>query len=134
MQNGGIQRRSAATIEDEAPGMVYVVSRQPGRQARVIGNDCISPYDDSVAAVANIEGESVLLNLDMHNVCASAGSACSATSLEPSHVLQAMGIPVHRARGALRLSVGHGNTSEEIEHVLELLPGIVNQLRAMAVV
>ena len=83
---------------------------------------------------ANIEGESVLLNLDMHNVCASAGSACSATSLEPSHVLQAMGIPVHRARGALRLSVGHRNTRDEIEHVLELLPGIVSQLRALAVV
>lgn len=83
---------------------------------------------------ANIEGESVLLNLDMHDVCASAGSACSATSLEPSHVLQAMGVPVHRARGALRLSVGHRNTPDEIEHVLELLPGIVSQLRAMAVV
>lgn len=83
---------------------------------------------------ANIEGESILLNLDLHNVCASAGSACSATSLEPSHVLQAMGVPVHRARGALRLSVGHGNTADEIEHVLELLPGIVSQLRAMAVV
>ncbi|MYB76928.1 MAG: cysteine desulfurase [Chloroflexi bacterium] len=83
---------------------------------------------------ANIEGESVLLNLDMHDVCASAGSACSATSLEPSHVLQAMGIPVHRARGALRLSVGHRNTAAEIERVLDLLPGIVSQLRAMAVV
>ncbi len=83
---------------------------------------------------ANVEGESVLLNLDLHGVCASAGSACSATSLEPSHVLQAMGVPVHRARGALRLSVGHRNTPDEIEHVLELLPGIVSQLRALAVV
>ena len=83
---------------------------------------------------ANIEGESILLNLDMHDVCASAGSACSATSLEPSHVLQAMSIPLHRARGALRLSVGHKNTPDEIEHVLELLPGIVSRLRAMAVV
>ena len=83
---------------------------------------------------ANIEGESILLNLDMHNVCASAGSACSATSLEPSHVLQAMAIPPHRARGALRLSVGHGTTAAQVEHVLEMLPGIVSQLRAMAVV
>ncbi len=83
---------------------------------------------------ANVEGETVLLNLDLHDVCASAGSACSATSLEPSHVLQAMGVPVHRARGALRLSVGYGNTTDEIEHVLELLPGIVSQLRALAVV
>ena len=83
---------------------------------------------------ANVEGESVLLNLDLHGVCASAGSACSATSLEPSHVLQAMGVPVHRARGALRLSVGHRNTPDEIELVLELLPGIVSQLRALAVV
>ena len=83
---------------------------------------------------ANIEGESILLNLDIHDICASAGSACSATSLEPSHVLQAMGIPPHRARGALRLSVGHGNTPDEIEHVLNLLPGIVSQFRAMAVV
>ena len=83
---------------------------------------------------ANVEGESILLNLDMHNVCASAGSACSATSLEPSHVLQAMGVPVQRARGALRLSVGHGNTADQIEHVLAILPGIVSQFRALATV
>jgi cysteine desulfurase len=83
---------------------------------------------------ANVEGESILLNLDLHDICASAGSACSATSLEPSHVLQAMGVPPHRARGALRLSVGQRNTPAEIEHVLAILPGIVSQLRAMAVV
>lgn len=79
-----------------------------------------------------IEGESILLNLDMAGVAASSGSACTSGSLEPSHVLTAMGFSHEAAHGSLRLSLGKENTLEEIEYVLELLPGIVEKLRQMS--
>ena len=79
-----------------------------------------------------IEGESILLNLDIVGVAASSGSACTSGSLEPSHVLTAMGFPHEIAHGSLRLSLGKENTSDEIEYVLEILPGIVDKLRQMS--
>jgi cysteine desulfurase len=79
-----------------------------------------------------IEGESMLLNLDLAGVCASSGSACSSGSLEPSHVLLAMGIPPEVAHGSLRLTLGRENTEEDVDYVLEILPGIVQKLRAMS--
>ena len=80
----------------------------------------------------NVEGESVLLGLDMAEVAASSGSACTTGSLEPSHVLTAMGIEDDLAHASLRLTVGKGNTDEQIDHVLEQLPEIVERLRALA--
>jgi cysteine desulfurase len=79
-----------------------------------------------------IEGESMLLNLDLAGVCASSGSACSSGELEPSHVLLAMGIPPEVAHGSLRLTLGRENTDEDVDYVLEILPGIVEKLRAMS--
>jgi len=79
-----------------------------------------------------IEGESILLNLDMMGVAASSGSACTSGSLEPSHVLMAMGFSHEIAHGSLRLSLGKENSLEEIEYVLEILPGIVDKLRQMS--
>jgi len=79
-----------------------------------------------------IEGESILLNLDMMGVAASSGSACTSGSLEPSHVLMAMGFPHEIAHGSLRLTLGKENTLEEIEYVLEVLPGIVEKLRQIS--
>jgi cysteine desulfurase len=80
----------------------------------------------------NVEGESVLLGLDMAEVAASSGSACTTGSLEPSHVLTAMGIDDDLAHASLRLTVGKGNTDEQIDYVLERLPEIVERLRALA--
>ena len=80
----------------------------------------------------NVEGESVLLGLDMAEVAASSGSACTTGSLEPSHVLTAMGIDDDLAHASLRLTVGKGNTDEQIDYVLEQLPAIVERLRALA--
>ncbi len=80
----------------------------------------------------NVEGESVLLALDMAEVAASSGSACTTGSLEPSHVLTAMGIDDDLAHASLRLTVGKGNTDEQIDYVLEQLPEIVARLRALA--
>jgi cysteine desulfurase len=80
-----------------------------------------------------VEGESMLLNLDMrHEIAASSGSACTSGSLEPSHVLLAMGIPAEIAHGSLRFSLGRGTTREEIDKVIEVLPPIVEKLRAMS--
>ena len=79
-----------------------------------------------------IEGESLLLNLDMNNIAASSGSACTSGSLEPSHVLLALGLPHEIAHGSLRMTLGRDTTKEEIDRVLEILPGIVDKLRKMS--
>ncbi len=79
-----------------------------------------------------VEGEAMLLNLDQEGICASTGSACSSGSLEASHVLLAMGLSHEQAHGSLRFTLGKWTTDEEIERVLEVLPGIVNRLRAMS--
>ena len=79
-----------------------------------------------------IEGEAMLLNLDLEGICASTGSACSSASLEPSHVLLALGVPPEQAHGSLRFTLGRENTEEDVERVLEALPRIVAKLRAMS--
>ena len=79
-----------------------------------------------------IEGESLLLLLDMHGVCASSGSACTSGSLDPSHVLLAIGRPHEIAHGSLRLSICETNTDEEINHILKTVPEVVEYLRNMS--
>jgi cysteine desulfurase len=79
-----------------------------------------------------VEGESMLLNLDLAGICASTGSACSSASLEPSHVLLALGLSPEQAHGSLRFTLGLENTEADVERVLEVLPGIVARLRAMS--
>ena len=80
----------------------------------------------------HVEGEAVLLQLDLAGIAASSGSACTSGSLEPSHVLKAMGVPDDLARGSLRLTVGKDNTPEEIDRLLAVLPGIVQRLRSLS--
>lgn len=77
-----------------------------------------------------IEGEGILLNLDFEGICGSSGSACTSGSLDPSHVLLAIGLPHELAHGSLRLSLGDFNTDAEVDKVLEVLPGIIKQLRS----
>jgi cysteine desulfurase len=79
-----------------------------------------------------VESESLLLELDLKGVAVSSGSACTSGTGEPSHVLLAMGIPHEVCRGALRFSLGRENTESEIAYVLEVLPGIVERIRAMS--
>jgi cysteine desulfurase len=83
-------------------------------------------------SVEYVEGESMLLNLDLAGICASTGSACSSADLEASHVLLAMGLPHLQAHGSLRFSSGKWTTEEDINQVLNVLPGIVSKLRAMS--
>ncbi len=79
-----------------------------------------------------IEGESLLLMLDMNGICASSGSACTSGSLDPSHVLLSIGLPHEIAHGSLRLSFGEETTVEDVDYILEVLPPIVDRLRAMS--
>jgi cysteine desulfurase len=79
-----------------------------------------------------IEGESLLLMLDMAGICCSSGSACTSSSLDPSHVLLALGLPHEVAHGSLRISMSRYTTEAEIDRLLEVLPGVVGKLRAMS--
>ena len=99
--------RSNGHPENKLPGMVHV---------------CLE----------GIEGEAMLLCLDAEDICVSSGSACTTGSLDPSHVLLAMGMPAEVAHGSIRFSLGRHNTEEEIDRVLEVFPPIVRKLRAMS--
>jgi cysteine desulfurase len=79
-----------------------------------------------------IEGESMILNLDMKGVAASTGSACSSKSLEPSHVLLAIGLKHEEAHGSLRFTIGRGNTQDDVDYIISVLPEIVNKLRMIS--
>jgi len=79
-----------------------------------------------------IEGEAILLMLDKYGICASSGSACTSGSLEPSHVLRAMGVPFTAAHGSIRFSLSRYNTEEEVDYTIEKMPPIVNQLRKLS--
>ena len=91
---------------------------------RLVGNSNIS--------FRFIEGEGILLNLDNKSICASSGSACTSGSLDPSHVLLAIGLPHEIAHGSLRISIGKYNTKEEIDYLIENLVEIISRLREMS--
>lgn len=86
----------------------------------------------SSVAFKNIEGEAILLMLDRLGICASSGSACTSGSLEPSHVLRAMGVPFTFAHGSIRLSLSRYTTSEEVDYVIREFPPVVEKLRALS--
>ncbi|HEX3027341.1 MAG TPA: aminotransferase class V-fold PLP-dependent enzyme, partial [Clostridia bacterium] len=94
------------------------------RQRRLAGNANFS--------VEGIEGESLLLMLDMNGICASSGSACTSGSLDPSHVLLSIGLRHEVAHGSLRISLDESNTQDDIDYILEVLPQIIGRLRAMS--
>ncbi|MGH9914863.1 MAG: aminotransferase class V-fold PLP-dependent enzyme, partial [Pyrinomonadaceae bacterium] len=79
-----------------------------------------------------VEGEGLLINLDLQGVAVSTGSACSSGTLEPSPVILALGLNDESARGAIRFSLGKGTTQEDIDYVLEVLPRAVNSLRQLS--
>jgi cysteine desulfurase len=79
-----------------------------------------------------VEGEAILLRLDEYGICASSGSACTSGSLEPSHVLRAMGIPYTAIHGSVRLSLSRYNNGEDIDRVAEVLPPIIKELRSLS--
>ena len=96
-----------------------------GDPARRLPNTCSVSFE-------YVEGESILLHLSSLGICASSGSACTSGSLEPSHVLRAMGVPFTAAHGSIRFSLSVYNTEDEIDFVLEHMPGIIDKLRAIS--
>ena len=83
-------------------------------------------------SVDGIEAESLLIALDLEGIAVSTGSACSSGTLEPSHVLRAMGLPSHRTQNSIRISLGAGNTDEQVDYLLEKLPEVVRKLRQLS--
>lgn len=79
-----------------------------------------------------VEGEAILLRLNEYNICASSGSACTSGSLEPSHVLRSMGVPFTAIHGSVRFSLSVFNTDEDIDLVLQIMPGIIKELRELS--
>ncbi len=100
-------------------------SRLNGHPEKRIAGNCNISFEF-------IEGESILLMLDMLNICASSGSACTSGSLDPSHVLLEIGLPHEKAHGSLRVSLGLFNTQEDVDYLLEKLPAIVQRMRDMS--
>ena len=98
----------------------------------LINGDQINRLPNNVnVSFPGIEGESILLALDLGGVSASSGSACSAASIEPSHVLLAIGRSAEQARGTIRITIGRTTTDEDVQYMLNLLPNIVNKLKNM---
>jgi len=109
---------------------------EEGVLARVMGtaiNGARSPRVPNTTNISfdRIEAESLLIALDLAGVAVSTGSACSSGTLEPSHVLKAMGFPAHRTQNSIRFSLGAANTEADIDKVLEVLPGVVDKLRSL---
>jgi cysteine desulfurase len=116
----GLRERLKQGITDRIQYLMY--TGHPERRLPNIASFCFR----------YIEGEGILLSLDAYDICASSGSACTSGSLDPSHCLMAMGLPHAIAHGSLRLSLGRENTEAEIDHVVEVLPGIIQRLREMS--
>jgi cysteine desulfurase len=107
-----------------------VIERIP--QIRLNGHPTRRLPNNVNVSVASVEGESLAVSLDLEGIAVSTGSACSSETMEPSHVLTAMGVPVELARGSVRFSLGRENTDAEIDRVLEAFPRIVGRLRAVS--
>lgn len=117
---GVLRDRLERGVLDAVPGSVV-----NGDQSRRAPNTSSLSFE-------RVEGESLLIALDLEGIAVSTGSACSSGSLEPSHVLTAMGLPVWRVQSAIRFSLGPTTTDDEITQVLGVLPGLVARLRALA--
>jgi cysteine desulfurase len=116
---GALRDRLEDAILRNVPGTAVNGARQP----RVPNTTNIS-FD-------RVEAESLLIALDLEGIAVSTGSACSSGTLEPSHVLRAMGLPPHRTQNSLRFSLGLFSTEEEVDRVASVLPGLVEKLRGL---
>jgi cysteine desulfurase len=123
----GAEQARLATLRDaleaQILGRVPGTARNGSSEPRVANTTNIS-FD-------RVEAESLLIALDLEGIAVSTGSACSSGTLEPSHVLKAMGLPAHRTQNSIRFSLGAGNTEQDVERVVAVLPGIVEKLRSL---
>ena len=134
----------AAALEEATVNMEENMKRVSAMRDRLITELTKIPYSRLTGDPVNrlpgtasfvfecVEGEAMILTLDGNGICASSGSACSSASLDPSHVLLAIGLPHEVAHGSVRLSINECTTDEDIDYILEKLPEIVERLRAMS--
>ena len=102
-------------------------------KSRLTGHPTERLANNASFCFEGIEGESILLKLDLLGIAASTGSACTSGSVDPSHVLIAMGLPAEWSHGSLRLTLGKANTEADVETVISVLPGIIEKLRSLGV-
>ena len=126
-----------AKLSTESPRLAALRDRlETAVLERIAGTAINGSRDRRVPNTTNIsfegiEAESLLIALDLEGIAVSTGSACSSGTLEPSHVLRAMGFPAHRTQNSIRISLGLGNTEEQVDYFLEKLPGVVSKLRTL---
>lgn len=159
LMEGGAQERGRRAGTENVPGIVglgraieLAVAEMPRNATRIAGmrDRMIREILDAIpdtrlnghpterlpnnvnVAFRYVEGESILLLLDSLGIAASSGSACTSASLEPSHVLLAIGLPHEIAHGSLRLTLGQDTTEDDVDHVLSVLPGVIKRLREMS--
>ena len=130
-------KESCEHLEENAEKVTAMRDKLIEGLSRIPCSRCNGDPDHKVPGIVSfcfegIEGESLLLRLDMAGICASSGSACTSGSLDPSHVLLALGMPHEIAHGSLRLSLGEYNTMEEVDYILEQVPRVVRELREMS--
>ncbi len=130
-------KESCEHLEENAERVTAMRDKLIEGLSRIPCSRCNGDPDHKVPGIVSfcfegIEGESLLLRLDMAGICASSGSACTSGSLDPSHVLLALGMPHEIAHGSLRLSLCEYNTMEEVDYILEQVPRVVRELREMS--
>ena len=130
-------KESCEHLEENAEKVTAMRDKLIEGLSRIPCSRCNGDPDHKVPGIVSfcfegIEGESLLLRLDMAGICASSGSACTSGSLDPSHVLLALGLPHEIAHGSLRLSLCEYNTEEEVDYILEQVPQVVRELREMS--
>ena len=132
---GVAAREARAKMAEEAARLAPLRDRlENGVLAGVSGTAVNGARTPRVPNTTNIsfdrvEAESLLIALDLAGIAVSTGSACSSGTLEPSHVLKAMGFPAHRTQNSIRFSLGAANTEADVHRVIEVLPGVVDKLR-----
>jgi len=134
---GVAARLALSHMAEEGPRLAALRDQLEQRiLAAVPGTAVNGDADTRVPNTTNIsfdrvEAESLLIALDLEGIAVSTGSACSSGTLEPSHVLKAMGLPVHRTQNSIRFSLGSANSKAEIDRVVAVLPGVVDKLRSL---
>jgi cysteine desulfurase len=134
---GAAARLARKKLDGESPRLAALRDRlERGILERVSGtvvNGALSPRVPNTTNISfdGVEAESLLIALDLEGFAVSTGSACSSGTLEPSHVLRAMGLPSHRTQNSIRFSLGAGNTDQEIDALLAKLPAVVSKLRSL---
>ena len=130
-------KESVDNMEEDSKKMIAMRDKLFAELSKIPHSKINGSLEHHVPGTVNmcfegIEGESLLLMLDATGICASSGSACTSGSLDPSHVLLALGLPHEVAHGSLRLSIGEYNTMEEIDHICQVVPQVVDYLRNMS--